>query len=508
MTRSRAGGTKAPWLGVGFVALGALLLVALANAWQIAPDLGHGWAAPLLIGYLYWERAASRPRFGEGSAVGPRGWIAAAAILACAPVLQLLLEPFPLWPLAVWLYAGLLAGAAVGAAALAAGRRGAVWVAAPLVLLPGALPWPSALNRWIILPLREAMAGLAAEISNLLGHPALAEGTSVRLSGAWVGVDEACGGIRSLQAVVMMALFLGEWLRFSWRRRLALIAAGVAAAVLGNFLRIVFLAERAALGPAAALAAHDAAGWLALAVTLGLTGLVAWRWARRRDPAGAAPAPAGGARSAAVLWLAVVAGGLWLEQGAVWWWYARGASATAQLPRWTARLPQDAWNFRPQPLAEEAKEMLRPDLYTAASWEGPQNRVYSAYYIEWHEGQVARFVPFLHNPAVCMPMAGCELERPLGDFDVSWAGGSIPFHAYLFRQAGQDLAVAFAVWDTSRNRPLATEGAGWRSWFGARWTEVAEARRNQPAQMLALAISGAGGQSELAATLRSLIVQP
>ena len=37
-------------------------------------------------------------------------------------------------------------------------------------------------------------------------------GTSVRLGNGWVGVDDACGGIRSLQACVMIGLFFGEWM--------------------------------------------------------------------------------------------------------------------------------------------------------------------------------------------------------------------------------------------------------------------------------------------------------
>ncbi|HEX3728468.1 MAG TPA: exosortase/archaeosortase family protein [Opitutaceae bacterium] len=510
MTQPGASGAAARGLAIGLGALAALLLLPLGTAWQVAPDMGHGWAAPLLIGYLYWERLGGRPRFGGAGPLGARRWLAAAAILALALPLQLLLQPFPLWPIVVWLYAGLLAAAAITAAGWSGGRRGAGWVAGPLVVLLAALPWPSALDHAVILPLREAMADVAAEISNFLGHPALAEGTSVRLGTAWVGVDEACGGIRSLQAAVMAALFLGEWRRFAWRRRVALVFVGVGAALLGNFSRILFLSERAAAGSAAALAAHDAAGWLALAITLGLTGLAAWIWARR--PAAPASSRAGGsdgmARPGAALWLAIVAGGLWLEQAAVWAWYARGAAATAQAAHWTARLPEDAWNFRREPLGEEAREMLRPDVYAAASWGGAQNQIYSAYYIEWHEGQIARFVPFLHNPTVCLPFSGCELERSLGDIAVRWPGGEIPFHAYLFRQAGQELAVAFAVWDTSRNRPMATDPGGWKGWFEGRWGEVRQARRNQPAQMLSLAIAGPGGQSELEATLQSLIVGP
>ena len=147
------------------------------------------------------------------------------------------------------------------------------WLGGPLIILAAALPWGNQLEQHLIYPLREAMAAMTAEVSNLLGRPAIAAGTSVRLGSGWVGVDEACGGIRSLEASVMLALFFGEWLRFSWRRRTALVGLGVLAALLGNFLRILFLSQRAGDGAAAFVAAHDAAGWLALAFSLALIGL-------------------------------------------------------------------------------------------------------------------------------------------------------------------------------------------------------------------------------------------
>ncbi|HXC63712.1 MAG TPA: exosortase/archaeosortase family protein, partial [bacterium] len=216
----------------------ALLAVPLSRAWKIAPDLGHGWAAPLLVAYLWWERWAERPALRPGR-ISPLGWALAGTAVAVALPLRLLLTPFPLWPALVWAYALLLVGLALGAAALLAGRPGAKWLGGPLIVLAAALPWGTQLEQHIIYPLREGMASITAETCNLIGRPAIAAGTSLRLGGGWVGVDEACGGIRSLEASVMLALFFGEWLRFSWRRRAALVGLGVLAALLGNFFRIL-----------------------------------------------------------------------------------------------------------------------------------------------------------------------------------------------------------------------------------------------------------------------------
>jgi exosortase len=499
------------WLAA--LLLAALLTAPLATAWKIAPDLGHGWAAPLLIGYLWWERWSERPVWQPQRFRWTWGILAALLVVAALP-LRLLLTPFPLWPALVWAYVLLLVAGALGAAALLAGRPGVRWLGGPLIVLAAALPWGNELEQHIVHPLREVMATITAEVSNLLGRPALAMGTGVRLGNAWVGVDEACGGIRSLEASIMLALFIGEWLRFSGKRRLTLVGLGILAALLGNFLRILFLSVRAGDSTAAFVAAHDIAGWLALTFSLALTSLAAWHWARGRGVPGAAPKapvrppasfPAGWG---VVPWLLGVTLVLCLEEAAVRIWYAHGAQVVRSVPHWTAQFPVGAPNFQRAPLSDEAREMLVPDHYAAASWDIGINTEAAVFYIEWDKGQAARFVPFLHNPTVCLPLAGCELEESLGDINVRWSGGDIPFHLYTFRRAGEKLAVAFADWDTARGRPLgkALGAPNWLGWFRERWTEVREAREDQPAQVLSAAVGGPDGKTRLLPLLQQIVV--
>jgi exosortase len=489
-----------------------LILIPLSAAWALAPDLGHGWAAPLLIGYLYWERWAERPIVRPQSKLGWTWWLAAPFLAVVTLPLQLLLVPYPLWAALVWGYEAILIGTTLAAAGRLSGAPGVRWLGGPLIILAGAVPWLTQIDQHVILPLRGAIAGIAAEVCNLLGRPALALGTTVRLGNGWVGVDEACGGIRSLQASVMIALFFGEWFRLSWLRRAALVAIGIAAALLGNFCRVIFLSLQATRGADAFHAVHDTAGWFALAFSLALTGFAAWYWARARAAASAVPAqrsPEGDARPVS-LWLCVVFGLFLLDVACVQVWYAQGEAGNAARPHWTANLPTESWNFRPAPLAEASREILRPDSYTAGSWQEGNDLRLSAYYVEWRQGTIARTIPFLHNPTVCLPYSGCELVRSLGVIPVRWVGGVIPFHAYIFREAGEELVVAFSVWDTARNIPLERRSNShkWIDWFQFQWKEVREARRDQPAQLLSIAISGKGAQDRLYPELQSLIVQP
>lgn len=489
--------------------LGALVLVPLSAAWSQARDLGHGWAVPVLAAYLWWERWDERPANVERLRAGAPAWTAALFLALSAGFLRLLLTPFPLWPLALTLYVALLAAIALGGAWLAAGRAGVRWLAGPLILLPGALPWPSFLEANVIAPLRAALASVAAEICQLCGVPALAMGTSVRLANLWVGVDETCGGMRSLQASVTAALFFGEWFRLSWSRRLALVAVGAAAAVGGNFIRIMLLTWRATVGGEAAVAAaHDAAGWIALGSSLALTGFAARRWRNApRSPVHLAPAVRPSPSRTALVWVAVPVVLLVAVELAGREWYRRGSARHLAGPfGWTARFPEKAPGFRQVPKTKSTDEMLAPDRFTAAEWRDAGQRRHAAYYIEWHSGQAARFLPFLHNPTVCLPMSGCELVRAGGVRLVRTPAGELPFQTYLFRRTGEEFAVGFLIWDPLRGRVLEQpRTTRWSEWLAERVAHVAEARADQPAQMLTVALWGEGAEKELDQAIASLI---
>jgi exosortase len=481
------------WPALIAAALGGCWLLAVLPSWRLSPDLGHSFVAPLLIAYLWWERWDERPAAGNGHAVGWLAWVGLAAALALAAAMRLFLTPFPLWPALLAAYTALCAALALAGAWLIAGRPGVRWLGGPLILLVSALPLPSSVDNDVIIPLRRLMAQLTAEISNLIGQPALASGTSVRLASDWVGIEEACGGIRSLQACLMIALFFGEWYRFRPVRRLVLVLAGFAAALAGNFGRVLFLSLLAGRGHDAVAGAHDAAGWVGMGASLAGTAWFACHLAGYRWPERAAKAPARAHASlplaAGWRWLGVAALGLVAAELGTRAWYAAGAGRRASIPTWTAQLPENSPTFGAVPLAESSREMLRPDIYRAGHWTASGGRPLSAYYIEWRHGQVARTIPFLHNPTVCLPYAGCELVAELDPIEVPWSGGTIPFHAYRFRQMGEEILVAFTIWDPARGASLAplhatSEGEWWRT----RWAEVRDARQDQPGQLLTVTI--------------------
>ena len=500
-----------PWLAWSIVAaFAAAWLLPLSRTWQLAPDLGHAWVVPFLMAYLWWERWDERPPAVVGHTTRIRWWLWAAVLVAVHASLRLFLTPFPVWPAALALFTGTVVLTALTAAWLLGGRAGLRWLGGPLILVVSVLPMPTVFDLKVIGPLREAMATLAAEACNLLGRPAMASGTSVRLANGWVGIDEACGGIRSLQACVMIALFFGEWYRFSGLRRFALVLVGCAAALAGNGSRVIFLSLRARDGAAAVAASHDLAGWLAMGTSVLLTGWLAWRWAGSRLPEQRRmPRPASAGASAALRWAAVVGTCFLVSESAVRLWFARGERVRRDVPQWVARLPTERATFRREPLPEPARELLGPDTFVAGTWPLGRDVYAFAYYIEWHEGQKARTVPFLHNPTVCLPFAGCELMETLPSLPVAWSHGEIPFFAYRFRRLGEQTLVAFTIWDPSRGQLLAASDiASWRTWFSRQWTEVRAARKDQPAQLFAVSIPWDEEAPARMQQLLSSLIQP
>jgi exosortase len=72
-----------------------------------------------------------------------------------------------------------------------------------------ALPMPSALYNPIVSGLQSNVAAINVEMLNVIGIPAQQVGSLIHLPNGTVGIDEACSGIRSLQATIMATSLIG-----------------------------------------------------------------------------------------------------------------------------------------------------------------------------------------------------------------------------------------------------------------------------------------------------------
>ena len=189
----------------------------------------------------------------------------------------------PYWRFAGWAFAGAIIGITFCALYLIGGRSWVHHFAFPLLFFLIAVPWPSRIEAPLITKLSHLNAAVSTWAANWLGTPAIRKGVVIQTGAGMVGVDEACSGIRSFQAAVMVALFLGELFRYAFFRRIFFLLSGVALAFGCNVVRTTYLVRVCDLkGKSAVNLAHDPAGFTILGITLAGLLVLAWFFRPRK----------------------------------------------------------------------------------------------------------------------------------------------------------------------------------------------------------------------------------
>ena len=247
--------------------------------WEHRPDLQFGWVLVLLCGFLTWEAWEQRPKLTVK-------WNGASVGLGCAGLG--LLAVIQVYQAAFGMNAATMCGLALACQIVITsnllyvfGREGLKRFSFGFGFLLIAMPLPSAVEGPLTSTLQGLISTLNVEVLNLLGVPARRIGSLIQLPGGVVGVDEACSGIRSLQATVMATLFIGRLTLGSLGLRTVLFVMGLGLAVFGNLVRSLILSFTASSkGIAAVEAAHDASGWSILAFTAAGVAVAGWLLAK------------------------------------------------------------------------------------------------------------------------------------------------------------------------------------------------------------------------------------
>ena len=262
----------------------------LSGEWSVNEEYNFGWFVPFFALYLFWLRWQDRPK----PISNFKSRILSLSASAIAIVALLLLFPLrlfeianPEWRLLAWTHALAVVTLTLLVLWSAGGKAWLRHFAFPVAFIFIAVPWPTVLEAPVIQGLMRIVARVAAETAMLLGTPAQVEGNLIRVSNGFVGVNEACSGIRSLQTSLMISLLFGEVKRFSVFRRLTLVVCAVVIALLANFLRAVFLVRIAATENLSEVGRwHDVAGYSIVAfvfvATLGVAYLLGRSQARDR----------------------------------------------------------------------------------------------------------------------------------------------------------------------------------------------------------------------------------
>ena len=255
-------------------------IYSLQFQWRAQEEYRFGYLVVVLVAFLVWDRWDSRPKREIPSSL----WRAALWSLIGFPLV-----------LVAELYRYALARSPASATALSLGTlcfiRAAIlqqWgpqtlrhFRFPILFALIAVPIPGVVWSPVVFGLKGLVTFVNVELLNLMGIPALQQGSVIQLPNCRVGVDEACSGIRSLQSSLMMALFIGDQSLRQVGLRWLLVGGAVGWAVVGNIGRSLYLSLTAHRhGTAALNEVHDTAGWSVLVVTLVGMGVMAWALAR------------------------------------------------------------------------------------------------------------------------------------------------------------------------------------------------------------------------------------
>lgn len=248
-----------------FIVLFAKPAALLGRDWWTNPEAGHGLLLAPVALWLAWKRGWVEP--------ARPSQVLGGALLLFAVLLRGTAE------LAAELFtmrASMMA-AAIGLVVYFRGLQQlrAWWL--PVLLLGLSIPLPELVTSGIALPLQFKASAMGARLLEWRGVPVLLSGNVIQIPNHQLFVTEACSGLRSLTALLSLAVLMGGLWLHSPISRIVLVAVGIPIAIFINGVR-VFLTGFLVYYVDPKMGEgfmHITEGWLLFGVSLALTALAA-----------------------------------------------------------------------------------------------------------------------------------------------------------------------------------------------------------------------------------------
>ena len=519
----------------------AVLIHQLGAQWSAYEQYHYGWAVPVLCLYLIWQKKRGQSTEARGQGGGVSGVASQVSggrerssilycLLACAALFyaptRWLHEANPIWRLTSLLLAVetiaitlLVLQACSPVVSMSCSpvvplSRGLLF---PLCFFLVAVPWPSGLENLVVQSLTRLNVSATVELLGVVGVPALQHGNAIEVGTGMVGIDEGCSGIRSFQATLMIALFLGELYRLSWRRRLFCVGAGFGLAFLFNLARTSLLTWVAAhRGTAAVATWHDPAGVTILVGCFLALWLLALGLAHDPtspvSPANNSPIGQSAIRNpqsaiswwsrnlvvsfSLLAWLGLVEGGteLWYR------WHERGAPAR----QWGIETSSLGPSFQKSEVPPNIAAQFHADEALQGRWRDAAGDDWQLYYFRWLPSRslsrrVAVQLAKTHGPEKCLPAIGMSLKSYLGVIKVPFGNQELALQQYLFRAEGRQVHVFYGIHEDSGGPGVL---AARRQTNASRLAAALAGSRNYGQSYLELAVTGMDDPQAAQAALR------
>jgi len=251
---------------IAFAVLFAKPLTTLARDWWTLPEAGHGLLlAPVAI-WLAWRSGVS-----PNAKANPKAGI---AIL----VLAVLVRSASGLAAELFTMRGSVVIALVGLTVFHFGFRQVLHWWLPFTLACLSIPLPELITQALALPLQFKASRMGAAFLEMRGVPVRLMGNVIQLPGRQLFVTEACSGLRSITALLSMAVLLSALVLKSPISRILLIILAFPVAIFINGVR-VFLTGFLVFFVSPALGEgfmHETEGWLLFLVSLLVLAASTW----------------------------------------------------------------------------------------------------------------------------------------------------------------------------------------------------------------------------------------
>jgi exosortase len=481
----------------------------LRPEWWLNPQYNYGLLVPALMLYLLWRRWPERPLpIPLASNVVP------VALMICSALMffpiRFVAAANPDWRLLDWALALLAVTVSLLIVLIAGGWPWLRYFSFPFLFFLVAVPWPVRFEQMVVQNLMRDVSAINVALLNLADIPALQHGNVIEVGSGLIGVEEACSGVRSLQATLMISLFLGELYFFKNWPRVFLVLSGAVLAFVCNVIRTAFLVWIGAHRGANALEAwHDPAGLTILIVCL--FGLWVVSLIMRRHSSSSSETPINiDNRSAPISLSPGLIGSLlvWfvVAEATVQIWYASHQSLSAN-SRWRVQWPTSENSYQSLNIPPEVAGLLHYNEGGGATWQSADGRYWTMYFFSWLPGgTAARFVK-VHRPDICLPASGMTMQRDNGLRLLTVNGVTMPIRSYRFDNHGTPLHVFYCYWDarSSYENAAAAQEEDWSA--RGRVRTALEGRREIGAQMLEIVVDGYSDDGDATAALERKLTE-
>lgn len=466
------------WITVALLLAGlwAWAVAGCADEWTDNPMYSYGWFVPPLVLFFAWRRLdeplAGRIPFGDPALPTRRGLIMLFTAILAVFVLpaELLRNELPDDRLNNWAIAGVAVGTTLWVVRCVGGRHLVGNLAFPIAFFLTAVAWPKRYETPVTVGLQGFVTDFVVEVMHILGIQADPHGNTIYLRNGPVGIAEACSGIRSLQASLMISIAIGELFYLRLTRRLVLIVLCAIVATILNLSRTLSLCLITEYQGAAGMhKAHDFIGNAILLIlpvlSWGIGRLLAGREGalptsplpRRPGADGTPPPPSHWQRLRQQIrgldWRrmpnflpTLVIGLAAFSTYHVWLEILDRRDPPQQTPFFTARTGNDTGVEKIE-TNSEVWTILSPTSggsYVARNPSFPSGRI-SLYHFFWKPAAANRWVTG-HRPDICMPAGGWQKAAEPEPIEVDFDGRKLRFTLFRFTGVGQHALQIWGIW--------------------------------------------------------------